>query len=102
MRTCAPARTSMDSRAICCGVFVVLSVQLVGVRNLSAADWPQSRRDAARTGRTPELGLRDPVIHWTTDVGAPLSGEPVVAGCQLLVADGAAEVVARSLRPVAR
>jgi len=62
--------------------------------DLPADDWPQSRRDAARTGRTPEPGLATAALQWLVDVGGSLTGEPVVAGCQVFVTSAEGEVVA--------
>ena len=47
--------------------------------------WPQARRDAALSGRTPEPALPSARLRWIAYTNAPLAGEPVALGCQVAV-----------------
>lgn len=54
--------------------------------------WPQTRRDAALSGRTPEPALTDPVLQWSSDLTHALTGEPIVVGCNVFVTNAEGEV----------
>jgi outer membrane protein assembly factor BamB len=59
---------------------------------MSAADWPTYRHDAARSGSTPAAVPHEVKPTWTTDVGGRLSA-PVVAGGTVFVAETDAHTV---------
>lgn len=61
---------------------------------LPSTGWPQERRDAARTGRSEENALVNPVVAWSTRLGPSLAGEPVADGCSVFVGDGAGDIIA--------
>lgn len=53
--------------------------------DLPADGWPQTRRDAALTGRSNEPALPSARLRWQVLTGAEISGEPVVNGCSVVV-----------------
>ncbi len=61
------------------------SVVLATTTNAMAADWPQARHDERRTGASSEPLPPAVAVQWFADLGAPVSGEPVVSGCTLVV-----------------
>ena len=65
---------------------------------LSSDGWPQTRRDATLTGRTPEQSLPSGRLRWFTLTGAELSGEPVVDGCSIVVTDSDGRIHAFNAR----
>ena len=59
---------------------------------ISEADWPTYRHDAARTGRTPSPVPARLAKAWQTDLAAPLSS-PVIADGKVFVAETDAHTV---------
>ena len=65
---------------------------------LPTEGWPQSRRDAALSGRSNEPALPSARLRWLVLTGAELSGEPVVNGCSVAVTSGDGRVHAFNAR----
>ena len=74
-----------------------LSASVAGAE-LPADGWPQSRRDAALTGRSSEPALPSARLRWLAFTGAELTGEPVVHDCAAYVTDGTGAVHAFNAR----
>ncbi len=75
---------------------ILLAGPVLGQRALAAADWTTYHHDAGRSGVDPEPGKPvTPTLSWqSSELGAPIWGQPLVVGSRVYVATVGDEIYA--------